>query len=71
MISPNMVVDGLTWREVTGSGTGKQVSIIIFGIFNIYVYYTQWTPLKRTFAVIYSCLSYRTRHCCQQLLNEM
>ena len=21
MISPNMVVDGLTWREVTGPGT--------------------------------------------------
>ena len=24
MISPNMVVDGLTWREVTWPGTGKQ-----------------------------------------------
>ena len=45
MISPNMVVDGLTWREATGSGTGKQVSIIIFGIFNIFYVYTTHSGL--------------------------
>ena len=38
MFSPNMVVDGVTWRGVTRPGTGEQISIMNFCIFNIYVY---------------------------------
>ena len=35
MINPNMVVDGLTWREVTCPGTGEQVIIINLCIFSV------------------------------------
>jgi hypothetical protein len=29
MISPNMVVDGLTWREVTGPGNWYVVAVLV------------------------------------------